>query len=273
MKLLFDVGGTNIRIGISKDGESLDAHEIFETPDTFKESIDLMVQKASEISSERPEIVVVGIAGTFNRDRSQLTFSHNLKDWVDKDIKKILSEKFNSTVYLENDATLAGLGEASFGAGKNYSIVGYLTFGTGVGGAKIINGKIDPVEFGFEPASLIVDLDPQREHFKETGEIEVGFLSSKKLEEKYGKSPEEIKDPKMWREIAYLMAVVIHNCTMLWSPEVMILGGGLMKSVNLEEIKEFTEKAMRAFSKVPEIKIAELGDFAGLYGALKYEHR
>lgn len=269
VKLLFDIGGTHTRIGISH-GEDIDKHEIYDTPKSFDEAVDLIIQKTSQLSDEEPEIVVVGIAGTFNHDRSQLTFSHNLKDWVGKDIKKILSGRFNCSVYLENDATLAGLGEAISGAGKDYSIVGYLTFGTGVGGAKIIDGKVDPVEFGFEPASLIVDLDLEKEEFKEDRELEVGFLSSKKIEEKYGKSLEEITDPKVWREVAYLMAVVIHNCTLLWSPEVMVLGGGLMKSVNLEEVKEFTKKAMRAFTEIPEIKVAELGDFVGLYGALQY---
>src|SRR6185436_9338463 len=54
-----------------------------------------------------------------------------------------LNKLFNCPVYLENDAALCGLGEASVGAGQGSKIMVYLTISTGVGGARIVGGKID----------------------------------------------------------------------------------------------------------------------------------
>jgi glucokinase len=50
-----------------------------------------------------------------------------------------------------------GLGEAVFGAGKGREIVVYMTISTGVGGARIVGGKIDASAMGFEPGHQIID--------------------------------------------------------------------------------------------------------------------
>jgi predicted NBD/HSP70 family sugar kinase len=275
MELLFDVGGTNIRVGVSEDGDTLTKNHIFSTPDTFEESLDLMLKEAEKLSSEKPEVVILGVGAPITPDGTGLAHKGPMKgkiridNWYEKAVKQAFEEKFNAPVHLANDAVLAGLGEAGYGAGRGHSIMGYLTFSTGVGGSKIVDGKVDPVVSGFEPAFMITDLDPDRREFGQKREIGGGFLDGWRLQEKYGKPLEEITDPEAWKDIAYLMAVVVNNCTLLWSPEVMIIGGGLTKSVDLDILKSFTEDAMRAFTIVPEIKLAELGDFGGLYGALQ----
>lgn len=54
-------------------------------------------------------------------------------------------------MFLANDADLVGLGEAVYGAGKGYKVVAYFTVSTGVGGARIVNKRIDKGVFSFEP--------------------------------------------------------------------------------------------------------------------------
>ena len=61
--------------------------------------------------------------------------------------------------YLANDSDLDGLGEATVGAGKGFNIVAYITVSTGIGGVRIVGGKIDVSTYGFEPGHQIIDAD------------------------------------------------------------------------------------------------------------------
>ena len=70
-----------------------------------------------------------------------VNYANNL-GWVDLPVAKIMQETLPYPVRLTNDANAASLGEAKFGAGKEYETVIMLTLGTGVGGGIIINGKL-----------------------------------------------------------------------------------------------------------------------------------
>lgn len=63
-------------------------------------------------------------------------------DWVNKPVAADLAKAAGIPVYITNDANAAALGEAKFGAGKQYSDSIMLTLGTGVGSGIIIGGKI-----------------------------------------------------------------------------------------------------------------------------------
>src|SRR3990170_2973711 len=119
MYLLLDIGGTKTRVAVSKDGKTLFASNIFETSLDFQEGISNIRKTAgSLIGGEEIKTIVCGIAGSLNRDKSILTNSPHLSEWVGKPVKKELEDIFHASVFLENDSALAGLGEAVFGAGK-----------------------------------------------------------------------------------------------------------------------------------------------------------
>ena len=154
---------------------------------------------------------------------------------------------------------MAGLGEATLGAGKGYSIVAYLTISTGVGGVKIVDGKIDKNVHGFEPGQMMV-------RDGRLGE----FVSGMALEKKYGKKPEDIKNPAVWQEVEKYLAEGLNNIIVDWSPNIIVLGGGIIQSINLENIEKSLKENIDIFKDIPPIKKAELGDLNGLYGALEY---
>ena len=99
------------------------------------------------------------------------------------------------------------------------------------------------------------------------------YISGRALEERSGKKPKEIKSEEVWEAEAKLLAVVLYNVTVFWSPNTIVLGGSMITGspcIPLEHVEEHLKKLMKIFPEVPTLKKAELGDFGGLYGSLEY---
>ncbi|MFV1917705.1 MAG: ROK family protein, partial [Patescibacteria group bacterium] len=97
-------------------------------------------------------------------------------------------------------------------------------------------------------------------------------ISGAAVEKRYGKKPYEITDDKFWDELARLLAFGLNNTIVHWSPDVVVLGGSMMKKIGIpiDRVKFHLKKILKIFPELPEIKKAELGDLGGLHGALYY---
>lgn len=268
MFLVFDIGGTNMRLATSLDGKTLAATKIVPTPQDFAEGIKVIKQIADELAKEEKiEAVAGGLAGPLDKNKTMLVKSPHIGGWVGKDFKLKAEQILNAPVYLENDADLATLGEANFGAGINHQIVAYLTISTGVGGGRVVNKKIDENSLGFEPGHQIIVPDGAPCNCGGKGHLE-SYVSGSGLLKTYQKKGEEITDPKVWDEVAKYLAIGLNNVTTLWSPDIIILGGAVMKSISLDAVRAYLKEVLTIFPQAPEIQLAKLGDPAGLYGAL-----
>lgn len=269
MYILFDIGGTHTRLAVSSDGKTVEHTKILNTPQLFEEGIELIHQSVNALTQGKKVVAIAGgIAGPLNQDKSKLVNSPNLGNWIQKPLKEELKKRLEAPVYLENDAALVGLGEAVYGGGKDMGIVVYITVSTGVGGARIVDGKIDRNAMGFEPGHQIIEINgPLCPTCGIPGHLE-GYVSGAAVRKKYGKEPKDITDSKVWDEIANLLAIGVHNMILHWSPDIVILGGSMMKSIPLEKVGENLHRILTIFPKTPIVKRAELGDIGGLYGAL-----
>jgi len=264
MYFLFDIGGTKSRFSISEDKESFRGPVIVDTPGDFDSAMSLINTTFNElVKGVNLEASVGGIAGVLDRQKSLLINSPNLKEWVQKPLKENLIEIFKVDTFLENDADLAGLGEAVYGAGKGFEIVAYITVGTGIGGTRIVEGKIDRNIFGFEPGHQYIE--------KESGDLET-LVSGGAVEKRFNMKAEDISDENVWDKLAKDLAYGLHNSIVHWSPDTLILGGGMMRqgSISLEKVKSYLEEIMIIFPNLPVIKSAELGDKSALFGSLHY---
>lgn len=266
MYLVFDIGGTNTRLGLSADGRTLKKTKIFPTPEKYSEGLAAM---RDFVGLQKLRGIAGGIKGVLDHERTRLLKSSpKLQGWIKKKFKSDLENTFGCPAYLENDSAVVGLGEAVRGAGKKYGIVAYLTISTGIGGARIIKQKIDDSTFGFEPGFQIVDMNRTKcpycgiyGHFLE-------HISGAALQKRYRQVPTEIKDPKVWDEIVQYLAIGLNDTIVHWSPEVVVIGGPIGAAVPIMEVKKQLRKMTKIFPKLPMLKRARLGQFGGLYGAL-----
>jgi glucokinase len=84
----------------------------------------------------------IGFGGPVDDRTHTIIKSHQIEGWDNFPLEKWLSDLLGMPAVLGNDADVAGLAEALFGAGKGLSPIFYITIGSGIGGGLIINGEI-----------------------------------------------------------------------------------------------------------------------------------
>ncbi len=272
MYILFDIGGTNMRIAVTRDGDSFGDPIVIPTPKMFEEGMKLFTQHAPTlVHGEKIEGVVGGIAGTLTQDKGTLIASPNLPGWVGNPLRGKLQDLLGAPVYIENDSAMVGLGEATYGAGRGFDIVAYITISTGVGGARIVNGAIDESSNGFEPGHQIIDPDNSLCPECDGNDLE-SYISGTAIIKRYGVKPYEINDPEVWDTLAKYLAYGLNNTIAYWSPHVIILGGSMMKKIGIpvEGVKKHLREIFRIMPDTSQVVKATLGDLGGLWGALAY---
>lgn len=268
MYLLLDVGGTKTRISVSVEGRTLAPPLIIPTCADANKGIEEIRQHAQALTKgERVQRVVAGFAGTFDRDRTRLLHATNIRGWEEIPLKEKLTSAFGVPVELENDSALAALGEAVFGAGVGERIVGYVTVSTGVGGARVTDGRIDPTVYGFEPGYQIINAGKgicvacKKNHLG-------AHISGASIAEHQGRAGEHIDDPMVWEDITRMLALGLANTIVHWSPDIMVLGGSVMGRIDLERLRNYLQETLTIYPELPRMSRAVLGDTAGLWGAL-----
>lgn len=304
-----DLGGTNIATGVIDENCKIigrgkvktraprPAEEIF---DSIKEAVDMAVENAG---IDYADVVSVGIGtpGSVNKDTGAIEFSNNLK-FHNVPAQKMLEERLNKPVYLENDANAAALGEAVAGCGNGVKNFVAVTLGTGVGSGIIIDGKIyRGCNFcGGEMGHMVINVDGIPCNCGRKGCWEK-YASATALVSQAVEAMEKNRDSLMWKtcngdldnvdgksifdaldmgdEVAkavvdrylYYVAVGIANVANALQPEVICVGGGISAQGEkiLEPIRETVKKERYSVyaEKQSQILRAQLGNDAGIIGA------
>jgi predicted NBD/HSP70 family sugar kinase len=250
MFILFDIGGTHMRFAASQDGLVFGAPLIENTPQDFTVAITLISSLIKKITKGyKVQGACGGIAGVFDQKTGILIRSPHLPQWEGKSLRHELSKIVFCDVFIENDTALAALGESVAGASHNSSISAFITFSTGIGGARIVDGKIDRKHWGFEVGHQVID-----------------FQSMKTFEEILYSPARSIDEKEKY------IAIGLNNTILHWSPEVLVLGGPriLLGNINIKNVIEHVSKNMKIFPDLPDIKKTTLNGLGGLHGALEY---
>lgn len=144
-----DLGGTNIAVGVVNENYEIVASHSMKTGSSrpAEEVIDDMVLTSKEalkkanLTINDVEWVGIGCPGTANRATGTIVYANNL-GWYDVPVAKLLEEKLQKKVFLDNDANAAAYGEYIAGSAKEADISVMVTLGTGVGGGIVINNQI-----------------------------------------------------------------------------------------------------------------------------------
>ncbi len=281
--LVFDIGGTSIKYGICINDV---LQEVKETPTNAGLGGSHIMDTLISLIKEESDYDAIGIstAGQVNSKEGFIIYANqNIPNYTGIQIKKELEELFHVPVTVENDVNAAAMGEAVYGAGKDYAQFLMLTYGTGVGGA-VVNEKqlyygssYSASEFG----AMITHSDVRlagsdyfdgcyEKYASTTGLVKMAMDYNPSLnngrkifENLNDKNVMDILD-KWVDEIMLGLATLTH----IYNPPCIILGGGIMvQPLIKEKIEEKKSRfIMPSFSHVNLIPAA-LGNSAGLLGA------
>ena len=242
--------------------------------------------------------VGVGFGGPVDWRAGRICRSHQIEGWSEFDVAGWLRPLAGSPVFVDNDANVAALGEATHGAGIGFNPVFYVTLGSGVGGGLVINGSI---YHGMTPGEAEIGhvrLDRQgtivesrcsgwavNRRVRELAQAESKSLlacligESTGHESKYLGTALEKNDPsakQLLSEVADDLAFGLSHVVHLMHPQIIIIGGGL--SGLGEPLRAAVEVAlgrfiMDAFAPGPIIALAMLGEDSVPMGALELARR
>ena len=222
------------------------------------------------------DVALIGIssAGNINPDTGRCVYAtDNLMGWTGADIRGETQRRYQVSCRADNDAVCALKGELSFYPDvKNATM---LTFGTGVGGASLVNGQIlrgrnfDAARWGH----LVLEANGRACNCGKQGCAE-SYLSATALVKRGRELIPSLKDCKqlfalaeqgngaaeqVLTEFGVYLNLLLDNIRTALAPELIILGGGVARS---------KDAFLRLLSKKEDIRFAELGDLAGVHGAI-----
>lgn len=278
-----DIGGTSIKSGMW-DGTEL--RDVREQDTNAKNGGRYVMERAKEILHSYHGFDAIGIstAGQVDSVKGCIRYANeNIPGYTGMQVRDILQAEFHVPVAVENDVNAAATGEAQFGAGRDYDDFLCITYGTGVGGAIVMDKRVysgsmfSAGEFG----GILIHPEARRagepfsgcyEKYASTTalvrlarEYSEGLDNGRKIFSRLGEPAVRLIVDSWIDEIVYGLISVIH----IFNPSCIVLGGGVMaQPYIIEQVREKTRlEIMDSFRNV-ELKAAELGNRAGLLGAV-----
>ena len=258
MNIVFDIGGTNMRIA-SAEGTALGDVKKIPTPQDPKEAVAEFVRLAQEAAHGKTIRAVVGSIRWVVVDGVFLPGDKALPKWGGARLIEELSMALGAPVSFAHDTALIGLGEVQAGAGQGSRICAYVTVSTGVGGDRIVDGSVDRSTYNPEIGNQIVN-----------GEKLEDLVSGTAVKKKFGIEPKDLESIEERNKLADILALGLYNTVLHWSPDTIVLGGSMIVGVNpipLARVESELAKRLTMYPKAPIVKMAQLGDVGGLIGA------
>lgn len=261
MNLVFDIGATNARIALSSDGVHMTKPLIVATQANSDGPKALVAEMVKFANGKKIQHIGGGVAGTIDRMHGIILESPNLPEWRNVPLADLLKKYFRADVYLENDTAVVGLGEVIAYSRKGICV--YVTISTGVNGVRIVEGEIDESTYGFEAGRELIPTP--------SGELKSleALIGGHAMQAKYGRLPSEIDNPVIWETEAGYLALGLYNMMLMWSPRTIILGGSMMRDIDIAVVESKLQALPKVFPKWPELRKAQLGSLGGLYGGLE----
>ena len=304
-----DLGGTNIAVGVMDNNLNIIGRAKLKTnaprpaEDIFSDIAKAVLTAVEDAGIKLDEVLSVGVGtpGSVNKANGMIEFANNL-DFNKVPAKEMLEKKIGRSVFLDNDANCAALGEATAGVGKGVSSFVAITLGTGVGSGIVIDGKIiGGVNFAAgEMGHMVIVVDGEQCNCGRKGCWEK-YASAGALTAQTKQAMMQNRESLMWQQVdsniekvsgrtafdamrkgdktaqevvsryIYYVSTGIINIVNALQPEIICVGGGIGHEGEnlLEPIRRHVEKERYSVhaEKQTQICAAVLGNDAGIIGA------
>jgi fructokinase len=266
-----EAGGTKFICGVGTGPDDLRTVRI---PTTGP---DATVAQAIAWLRDQGELQAIGIGsfGPVELNRNSPRYGHITStpkvEWRNYNLAGAVKSALKVPVGFDTDVNAAILGEARWGAAHNVANALYLTIGTGIGGGALVSGKllhgVSHPEMGHIRIPHDLASDPFTGICPFHGDCLEGLASGPAIHARWNTDPPA--DHPAWPLEAKYLAYGIAAFASILSPEVVLLGGGVMQQPQLlEMIRAELAKVLGGYIPTPELLPPQLGERAGILGAL-----
>ena len=280
-----DIGGTHMRAALVEQSGQISAHRTVGTPahDEAPAALVGLIRSIIDMSGPRSaDHAVVGLPGPVNYDAGRLLWAPHLPEsWTELLSNDELTNSLGLPVFIANDADLAAVGEATFGAGMGEADVAYLTISTGIGagilcGGRLMRGRRSLAEVGHTVIDWKAWCAGRPNTLEQLGsgsgmalaaaEAGMGDLDARAIAGAACSGDRRARD--IWSRAVSACAVGVCNLVMSFSPSTVVVGGGIGRQEDFfaalcSMIASRPGRLPKDLSIVP----SSLGDVAGLTGA------
>ncbi len=280
-----EAGGTKMVCAIGDE-----SGEIYEQVSIPTETPEITMPKLIAYFEEKKiEALGIGCFGPIDPDKKSETYGYITSTpklaWADYNIVGTMEKSFKVPVGFDTDVNGSVLGEVTFGQAKGKNCVVYVTIGTGVGAGIYIEGKLLHGMLHPEAGHILLS---KREDDTYEGKCPYhktcleGLAAGPAIQARWGRKAAELKDDaRVWDLEAYYIAQALVDYILILSPQMIILGGGVMHQEQLfPQIRSYVKKMMNGYIKTKEmadldhyIVPASLHDDQGIMGALELGRR
>lgn len=296
MNVGIEIGGTKLQVatGDPSTGKIEQIYRYRVDKALGAEGILAQIEKTLQALPYPASRIGIGFGGPVNRVTGVIATSHQIGGWSGFKLLQWFKDRFDANVFLDNDANVAALGEAHFGAGKGYKQVFYITLGSGVGGGLVSHGALFHGNAPGEAEVGLLQLDREGNNLESFCS---GWALDAKIRALLPSLPTESTlkqlvgnqqsgeaqfllpaltqgDPDaalLLQEYADTLAWGLSHVVHLFNPQIIVLGGGvsLIGEVLQVRVQEALPKYLvKAFRPGPLVALAELKEETVLVGAL-----
>lgn len=273
-----EAGGTKFVLAVGHSPTEIVAQHEITTRDP-----ETTLAQASEWLEHQGAIRAIGIAsfGPVELDRSSPLWGHITNTpklgWTNCDVAGYFAERFKVPIGFDTDVNGAALAEYSHGAGQTAASLAYITVGTGIGGGLVLGGKAVHGAAHPEMGHIFPRRHPRDPHFEgicpHHGDCLEGLASGPAIKARWGKSLSELPTDHVAHEIiADYLAQLALSLIAMTSVEIIVLGGGVMKTEGLlGRVRQRTSELGAGYfpgGLKHKIVAPGFGGHAGLAGAL-----
>lgn len=280
-----EAGGTKFRCGVGRGPDRVLADVRIETGDPGP-TLGAVIEFFDRAQQEHGPLAAIGV-GSFgpvdlhpeSDGYGRITATPKTA-WKNADIRAPLIEAFGLPLGFDTDVAAAGLAEWRWGAGRGEPVLAYLTVGTGIGGALLLDGRphhglVHP-EVGHQRVPHDRERDPFAGHCPYHGDCWEGLAAGAAMEARWSQPAEQLPaDHRAWDFESEYLALGLANLTCLWSPTRIVLGGGVMHQPGLlDRVRGRLVELLAGYLVAPRLAPPPneflvppaLGDRAGLLG-------
>ena len=238
-----EAGGTKFVCTVASGPDDIRAETRFPTTkpeETIRQALDFF--QAQETQYGRLAAIGIASFGPVDPDPQSDTFGYITTTpkphWAQTDLVGPFREKFGVPVGFDTDVNGAALGEYRWGAGQGADPLISFTIGTGVGGGVLVNGRllhglVHP-EMGHQLLRHDLEKDPYPGNCPYHGDCFEGLAAGPAIGKRWNKSAEDLpEDHPAWELEAHYIGLALVNVITLFSPQRIILGGGVMEQLHL----------------------------------------